>query len=204
MSEIKGTNLQLYRYYRVVETDNCRPVVNGVEYYISRVEIIGDGITQAFGRTNDTAVEIPAHRNAKYVEITGFGGIPRETAEQFGGTLPEPSQDYLDDEMAARVIAEAQGETADIGMTRGEILDTAKDAVTRDRAAVHGGAEHSFTSIAAIWSSRLGVDVTPEQVCIMMIDLKTVRAWGNPGHKDNWIDMAGYAACGGELSNERQ
>ena len=30
--------------------------------------------------------------------------------------------------------------------------------------------------------------------------LKTVRAWGNPDHGDNWVDIAGYAACGGELA----
>jgi hypothetical protein len=34
----------------------------------------------------------------------------------------------------------------------------------------------------------------------MMVDLKTVRAWGNPSHHDNWIDVAGYAACGGEIA----
>jgi hypothetical protein len=34
----------------------------------------------------------------------------------------------------------------------------------------------------------------------MLIDLKTVRAWSNPEHFDNWVDMAGYAACGGEIA----
>ena len=44
------------------------------------------------------------------------------------------------------------------------------------------------------------IEVTPAQVCILLIDLKTCRAWGNPGHADNWIDVAGYAACGGEVA----
>lgn len=83
---------------------------------------------------------------------------------------------------------------------RAKILDAAIEAVTKDRAATHGGLESSFGQIAAIWSVRLGVTVTPAQVAIMMIDLKTVRGWGNPGHLDNWVDMAGYAACGGELA----
>jgi len=86
------------------------------------------------------------------------------------------------------------------GLTRAAILDTACEAVTKDRAATHGALEDSFGQIAAIWSVRLGVTVTPAQVAILMIDLKTVRGWGNPGHLDNWVDMAGYAACGGELS----
>jgi hypothetical protein len=85
-------------------------------------------------------------------------------------------------------------------LTRATVLDVAKRAVTRDRAATHGALENSFAEIAAIWSVRLGVTVTPAQVAIMMVDLKTVRAWGNPGHADNWVDIAGYAACGGELS----
>ena len=34
----------------------------------------------------------------------------------------------------------------------------------------------------------------------MLVDLKTVRAWGNPAHDDNWVDIAGYAACGGEIA----
>lgn len=85
-------------------------------------------------------------------------------------------------------------------MKRAEILDTARQAVTVDRAATHGQAEDTFGRIAAVWSARLGIEITPDQVCIMLVDLKTCRAWGNPGHPDNWVDMAGYAACGGEIA----
>lgn len=85
-------------------------------------------------------------------------------------------------------------------MNRAEILDAAIQCVTRDRAATHGDAENTFGRIAAIWSARTGVTITPAQVCIMLVDLKTCRAWGNPAHADNWVDMAGYAACGGEIA----
>lgn len=85
-------------------------------------------------------------------------------------------------------------------MSRADVLEAAFQAVTRDRAATHGAVEDSFGQIAALWSVRLGVTITPAQVSILLIDLKTVRAWGNPVHADNWTDMAGYAACGGELS----
>ena len=84
-------------------------------------------------------------------------------------------------------------------MNRSEILDTAKQAVTKDRAATHGDAEKNFNQIAAIWSLRTGATITAAQVALMMIDLKVARAWGNPGHADNWVDIAGYAACGGEI-----
>ena len=85
-------------------------------------------------------------------------------------------------------------------MKRSEILDAARHAVTADRDATHGAPEESFGAIARLWSARLGVTLRPDQVAIMMLDLKTCRAWGNPGHADNWVDMAGYAACGGELT----
>ena len=85
-------------------------------------------------------------------------------------------------------------------MNRKEILTTAEQCVTVDRAATHGDIEDNFNSIAAIWSARLGVPISAHQVAIMLIDLKTVRAWSNPKHMDNWVDMAGYAACGGEVA----
>lgn len=83
---------------------------------------------------------------------------------------------------------------------RAAILDAARQAVMVDRAATHGAVERSFGTIADLWSARLGVAITAAQVAIMLIDLKTVRAWGNPAHADNWVDMAGYAACGGEIA----
>ena len=88
-------------------------------------------------------------------------------------------------------------------MDRKTILDAATQAVTKDRAATHGKPEDTFGAIARVWSARLGVELTTAQVCIMLVDLKTCRAWGNPGHADNWVDMAGYAACGGELATTK-
>lgn len=87
-------------------------------------------------------------------------------------------------------------------VNRADILATATEYVTKDRAATHGDAERTFARIAAVWSARLGITVTPAQVCILMADLKACRAWGNPGHIDNWIDGAGYFACGGEIATE--
>ena len=85
-------------------------------------------------------------------------------------------------------------------MNRAEILSSAERFVNVERAATHGDAEQSFTVLGALWSARLGVLIYPHQVAIMLADLKTVRAWNNPGYADNWIDLAGYAACGGEIA----
>ena len=85
-------------------------------------------------------------------------------------------------------------------MKRQDILDTAKNIITNDRAATHGGAEDSFGTIAAMWSAYLGVDITEHDVCAMMVLLKVARIKGNAKHLDSWIDIAGYSAIGGEIS----
>ncbi len=86
------------------------------------------------------------------------------------------------------------------GLSRIEVLDAALVAVTTDRAATHGAVENTFGRIAALWSALPGRPVTPDQVALMLATLKVARAWGNPGHADNWVDLAGYAACGAELA----
>ena len=85
-------------------------------------------------------------------------------------------------------------------MKRAEILEAARQAVTVDRAATHGDAERTFERIADLWRAYLGVAVSPTDVALMLALLKIARAKGNPGHADNWVDLAGYAACGGELA----
>ena len=84
-------------------------------------------------------------------------------------------------------------------MKRADILETAKSYVTKDRAADHGDMESNFGIIAAFWSTYLGHDVKAHDVAAMMGLLKIARAKSNPDHTDNWIDLAGYSACGGEL-----
>ncbi|NKX40971.1 hypothetical protein HGG71_05740 [Rhodobacteraceae bacterium R_SAG2] len=88
-------------------------------------------------------------------------------------------------------------------MNRSDILSTAAEYVTKDRAATHGDAEDTFAQIASLWSAYLGEEIGSTDVAAMMILLKIARAWGNPGHADNWVDIAGYAACGGEIAGRR-
>ena len=85
-------------------------------------------------------------------------------------------------------------------MKRSEILDTAKAIVTKDRNATHGNPEDSFALIAKYWSAHLGVAVTSTDVSILMALLKIARLNVTPEHSDSWVDLAGYAACGGEIA----
>ena len=87
-------------------------------------------------------------------------------------------------------------------MNRADILDTAKEYVTKDRAATHGDAERNFGLIAAYWSAHLNRNIKPHDVAVMMTLLKLARARGNPKHTDNWIDGCGYLALGGEAAAE--
>jgi hypothetical protein len=84
-------------------------------------------------------------------------------------------------------------------MNRTDILDAARQAVTVDRAATHGQLEDSFGLVAAYWSAHLGTPVSRSDVAVMMIQLKLARIKTSPEHADHWIDVAGYAACGGEV-----
>ena len=88
-------------------------------------------------------------------------------------------------------------------MTRGQILDKAKQYVTKDRASDHGNMEDNFETIGAYWSIHLGVHVSSVDVSVMMALLKAARIKSNPEHTDNWVDGCGYYSCGGELATRK-
>jgi len=83
---------------------------------------------------------------------------------------------------------------------RAEILDAAAACVLVDRQKTHGSPEESFTMISKLWGAFLGVHIEPHEVCAMMGLVKVARLKASPDNADNWVDMAGYAACGGELA----
>lgn len=86
--------------------------------------------------------------------------------------------------------------------TRKTILEAAEKCVCNDRQDQYGKPEDSFGAIADLWTAYLDVgrEITPVDVAQMMILLKVGRAKENPKHQDNWVDMAGYAACAGEIA----
>ena len=83
---------------------------------------------------------------------------------------------------------------------REECLRTACEIVNGARQECYGDAEDNFQTIATLWESYLkatGCDavINSKDVAMMMILLKVARA-SVPGiHLDNYIDIAGYAAC---------
>ena len=83
---------------------------------------------------------------------------------------------------------------------REECLRTACEIVNGARAESYGDAEDNFQTIATLWETYLqatGCDVMidTKDVAMMMILLKVARAAAPEAHLDNYIDIAGYAAC---------
>lgn len=90
-------------------------------------------------------------------------------------------------------------------MTRSEILDTAKSMVCGQRERDYGSVEDNFWKIARYWNCYLDTlthDLNAKDVAIMMCLFKIARLDTGKGTPDTWIDLAGYAACGGELATE--
>ena len=79
------------------------------------------------------------------------------------------------------------------------LLEEAANIVDGDRNKTYGKPEDSYGAIAELWSVYLKRYVKPHDVAAMMILLKVARIMGSNGiHRDSWVDIAGYAACGFE------
>jgi hypothetical protein len=89
--------------------------------------------------------------------------------------------------------------------TKAGVLDAAKAAVA-DRGLNYGKPEDNFERIAGRWrthlKNRFNIDVPIDaaSVALMMVDMKQARLENDPTHLDSWVDIAGYAACGAEIS----
>lgn len=86
-------------------------------------------------------------------------------------------------------------------MNRKEILNAAIKTVCEERQDSYGKPENNFAIIAHLWSGYLGgVVLKAEDVAIMMILLKLARIRTGKFKPDNYIDIAGYAACAAEVA----
>lgn len=84
-------------------------------------------------------------------------------------------------------------------MNRLDTLKAAAECVCGSREDDYGSPEDNFAVIAALWTAYTGTDIKPKDVAMMMALLKIARA--KAGSKpDTYIDLAGYAACGAEIS----
>lgn len=86
-----------------------------------------------------------------------------------------------------------------------------KDAVAaiEDRQKNYGPPTRNFEVIASLWNAYLlakydfGGDwsmLSPADVAAMMRLVKEARLIETPNHRDSYVDIAGYAACGAEVT----
>lgn len=83
---------------------------------------------------------------------------------------------------------------------REEILNKAAKAISGERDEHYGSPEDNFQRIANLWTAYYGRPFTAIDVAMMMILLKIARTVYDPSHEDNYVDIAGYAACAGEIN----
>lgn len=87
-------------------------------------------------------------------------------------------------------------------MTREETLERALKCVCGGRENEYGSPEDNFKVIAGLWSIYKSVTFTANDVAMMMALLKIARIKSGTGTEDSYVDLAGYAACGAEISHK--
>lgn len=96
--------------------------------------------------------------------------------------------------------------------SRRDILKAAEKCVCGQREQDYGTPESNFQLIADLWNDYLGLaengdgvpifsikNITTTDVAMMMALLKIARIKNGGGSGDSFVDLAGYAACGGEI-----
>lgn len=74
-----------------------------------------------------------------------------------------------------------------------DLLRQASDIIS-ERGENYGGIEDNFQLIADLASLRLGRDIHPYEVAIIMVCVKNARAFSAPTHLDSRIDAMNYEA----------
>ena len=86
---------------------------------------------------------------------------------------------------------------------RAQFLKEVEKLVCADRNVTHGDAEDNFRVIAQLWNVYIhnskGEELNNKDVAIMMCLFKVSRLMSNVDNLENWLDLAGYAACGGGI-----
>ena len=96
-------------------------------------------------------------------------------------------------------------------MKRAEILEAARVCVCGEREQDYGTPENNFETIGLLWGVYLRAahpeinlainGITPKDVATMMALLKVARI-ATGSNPDSFVDLAGYAACAGEIATK--
>lgn len=92
---------------------------------------------------------------------------------------------------------------------RADILYKAMECVCGQREQDYGSPEDNFKLIADFWNVYLSFNgdfptLGPKDVAMMMALLKVARIKSGTGTEDSFVDLAGYAACAGEIATRTE
>ena len=98
-----------------------------------------------------------------------------------------------------------------MNVSREEIIKEVAKCVNIERNSSYGEPEDNFRAIADFWNvyltSRgddLGKPLNATDISIMMGLVKIARIATGEAKLDNFVDLAGYAVCGGEISCKKE
>ena len=112
--------------------------------------------------------------------------------------------------LAQEDTALASRQSEPVPNIRKQVLTSADAAVNGSRDVAYGTPENNFRRIANLWNAHMlnrgflvlgSESISEGDVAIMLGLVKDGRLAGNMSHMDSWIDKAGYAACGAEVTN---
>jgi len=93
--------------------------------------------------------------------------------------------------------------------TAAAIAQKASELIGGQRNRQHGAKRRNFENIATLWQAWLDILATKQSkpsttlsshdIGIMMVLMKAARTQTGQTNLDDYIDMAGYAACAGEI-----
>lgn len=127
------------------------------------------------------------------------GGPKPKVEEQ--NDKPKPCDWQEPKESTAQKIVQYAKDNPPPPPQRGSILDEAKAIINGERNDMYGNPEDSFMLIAELWTAFLGVTISAKDVALMMCLLKIARET-KQGSRDNWRDLAGYAALGADMEGK--
>lgn len=204
--------------------------INGIDYPVERVKSLNDGTNIAHGYAdfvhnriqlnpdtqgyehmcvtlwheilhiliNNAQIEVPDEEQLVRALSGGIYQVLQDNGRRLFDIVPV-------DEPAKKKRLEEET------MTREEVLQAAAKCVNGNRQEDYGSPENNFGLVAAFWNAYLRpymrpniIGIDSKDVAAMLGLLKIARIATGRGKADNWIDLAGYAACGGELERAEE
>lgn len=83
---------------------------------------------------------------------------------------------------------------------RSKFLTEVDGTINGERSDSYGDPSIGFAKTAAMFNAVTGAEILPVDVVIFNMVQKLERLSHTPGHRDSWLDIAGYAALGAEVA----